>query len=693
MIESRPISAVNERSPGAAAIALRGFILLGLVLALGPPINDSIRFFVLVVAGFLVLTLPLKRARWRYAAAAVAVAVAFWLPTFLPRAAIEEGHNVFIYPNHPTVLERELPPPVFAVMRDQFLEQYSSRDCGGSKRCWLNLKMPDELFAFSVEGLARSPKYSRVVDRIGFDGLADFRGGFVNDLGYDWRSEPGEPDRNTMPFFVMYELPADVIGGELCWRGHVLWETADGGFEHLPQSDYGCRRIDSGDAGGRVFGVSILTAAPLAMGLELPQSYKAANLATTVLGLIAVLGVVLLCVAVPAGRAEISDRLRRQAILLVVTLAIMGVYVMTRTHDFIFTGNPPIKHLLDGLFFAEYARSILIGFVNGDVMEMLRGGQDVFVKMPFLPYIRAFGHAVFGDTNYQSTTVLLLLPFAVWTMAATMVSRRWAWWFAVSFVVLPVLGHLGLWYYNYLHLGADMGHAEPIATALFFAALALVIRHLPAEKGGYVLYGLGACLMFAVAVLCRPNYGPGAAAVIAVVTWRLWRQQRLIEAVIAAAGFLPIFFMLWHNLTFGGVFVLAAASADAGETLQAPPSVYVAAAREVLSLDFDGRGLRSVSRQWQRWLSGGIYLPLLLWLIYALARGRLSADARLIAYAALAQHGVLLFWNAKGRFTYIAWALTIFALLPYFERATGWIAGRWRARRSPPAGAMGLPEE
>ena len=62
-------------------------------------------------------------------------------------------------------------------------------------------------------------------------------------------------------------------------------------------------------------------------------------------------------------------------------------------------------------------------------------------------------------------------------------------------------------------------------------------------------------------------------------------------------------------------------------------------------------------------------------------RGKLSADGRLIAYAALAQHGMLLFWNAKSRFTYIAWGLTIIALLPYLGKATRAIARRWRDRR------------
>jgi len=530
--------------------------------------------------------------------------------------------------------------------------------------------------------LWQSPKYSRVVDDIGFDNLATLRGGFANDSGYDWHPGNSPLNRNNMPFFVMYELPRRVAGGQLCWRGHVLWQDADGGFGHLPRSEYGCRAIEEADGGRQVFGVSILHDAPLAMSLDLPGGAAIANLAALALRLAGVLAVLLLCLRWPAGDREFKVGFRRQVILLTLALVFMVVYVLTRDHDFIFGGNPPIKATTDGLQYAGFVRLMLIGLANGDVMEILRGGQDVFYMMPGIAYLRAFEKVFFGDTNNLYTAVLLATPFVIWALATVTVSRRWAWWFAIAFILFPLLGPIGLWYYNYLHLGVEGGYAEPLAMTLFFGALLLIVRTLPAAPGRFFLPGLVAALMLAVAVLCRPNFGPGAAIVIAVVTWRLWRQQRLPEAVVAAAGFLPIFFMAWHNYYFGGVFVLATTSADLSLTLRAPPSVYLAFAVDLLDFQIDERHFE-LERQWRLMTKDGLLLPLLLGLVYAVLRGKLPPEARLLAYAALAQHGVLLFWNAKSRFTYIAWALTIIVLLPYCEKATQAIARQWRRWRRP----------
>jgi hypothetical protein len=276
--------------------------------------------------------------------------------------------------------------------------------------------------------------------------------------------------------------------------------------------------------------------------------------------------------------------------------------------------------------------------------------------------------------------VLLWTPFAVEALAATVVSRRWAWWFAVVFIFLPVFGNLGLWYYNYLHRGIEGGWVEPLAITLFFAALAVTLRRLPAA---FALPGFAANLMLALAVLCRPNYGAGAVLIIALTGWHLWRSGRLTEAVIAATGFLPILFMAWHNYYFGGVFVPATSTVAHVSTLTAPPEAYVAAGGELLALDLKGDGLRQVLSQWRQWTHDWFLVPFLLALMLALVCGRMSFSARFIGYVALVQHGVLMFWNAKSRFTYLAWGLTVIALLPYLEQGARVLADRWRARRRP----------
>jgi hypothetical protein len=668
-------------SAWAATALLRTAVIVGLVVVLGPPITDNIRFLAFVVAGFVILALPLRRSAWPYLAALGLAALVVIATSALPRASIEEGHNVFLYPGTPTVLERELPPPVFEALRDEFLAQYPSRQCRGKHGCWLNQKMPTRAFAFSADSVWRPAAYSRVVDDIDFSGLASFRGTFVNDRGYNWYTYAHDLQRDNMPFFVMYVLPEAVVGGRLCWRGHVLWEREDGGFEPLPHTVFGCRAITSTDAGRRVFGASILTDEPLAMNLVLPVGYRAANLVGMALRLLGVLGIVLLCAQVPVGRSDITPDLRRRIVLFALTMACVFIYSLTRGHDFAFGGFPPLDGGNDGLTYEGLGRSVVMGIAAGDLTEILRGGRDVFVNMPGLPYFRALEKTVFGSTNHLYAALLITTPFVIWSLARVVLSPRWAWWFAIAFLFFPLLGEVGLWYYNYLLRGMDSGFAEPLAMTLMFAALALTLRSLDSGRGEFVAPAFAANLMFAFAVLCRPNFGPAAAVVILVAIWRLRRSGRLWEGVAAAAGFLPVLFMLWHNYHFGGVLVPATSSATSEVTLSAPPSVYLAAAGELFGLDPGQEALAVVGRHWRLWLRGGLLLPLLLILLVQLFRGRLSPEERLIAYAALSQHVELLFWNSQSRFNYIAWALTVFALLGSLERAARMLWAQRNASR------------
>ena len=50
----------------------------------------------------------------------------------------------------------------------------------------------------------------------------------------------------AMPWFEMIRLPAAFVGGELCWRGEIMWEGADEPLFAVARSrlpcDRGCRR-------------------------------------------------------------------------------------------------------------------------------------------------------------------------------------------------------------------------------------------------------------------------------------------------------------------------------------------------------------------------------------------------------------------------------------------------------------------
>ncbi len=133
----------------------------------------------------------------------------------------------------------------------------------------------------------------------------------------------------------------------------------------------------------------------------------------------------------------------------------------------------------------------------------------------------------------------------------------------------------------------------------------------------------------------------------------------------------------------------SARNAEHSDLLVMPPSAYLAALRELASLDFSGEYLTRALTQVANWLSGPAEsyatIPLnaagVAILIYVVVRGRaFDPWLRLIGAAALAQHAVALFYNAAiARYHYLTWFLTMLVVMVLLHE----IGMDWLKRRYP----------
>jgi hypothetical protein len=151
-------------------------------------------------------------------------------------------------------------------------------------------------------------------------------------------------------------------------------------------------------------------------------------------------------------------------------------------------------------------------------------------------------------------------------------------------------------------------------------------------------------------------------------------------------GFLPVLSMALHNWIFGHVFVLFSSNSQDSNLLVMPPAAYLAAARELVSLDFSGAA--RVLIQIANWLSGPAEsywtIPLnaagFVILIYVVARGRtFDPWLRLLGAAALAQHAVALFYRGDvARYHFLTWFLTMVVVMVFMhEVGIGWLRRRY----------------
>ena len=230
-----------------------------------------------------------------------------------------------------------------------------------------------------------------------------------------------------------------------------------------------------------------------------------------------------------------------------------------------------------------------------------RRREGLLLRRPGLRYFRALEHIVFGETYLGYLSLIFLLPIVVQKVFRRFLPERWSLALVLLFVAVPVGVLFGTSFLQYVKW-ASRGFADPAAYMFFIFALLPIVGFTSAGPGGRILPAFFGALLLAIAVFMKPIVAPAAAillggAGLAALTQRQW--PRLTGLCI---GFLPVLGMPLHNWVFGHAMVLFSTNANDPHLLVMPPSAYLAAARDLLSLDFSGIG--RVFVQIANWLSG-----------------------------------------------------------------------------------------
>jgi hypothetical protein len=145
--------------------------------------------------------------------------------------------------------------------------------------------------------------------------------------------------------------------------------------------------------------------------------------------------------------------------------------------------------------------------------------------------------------------------------------------------------------------------------------------------------------------------------------------------------------MALHNWVFGHVFVPLSANATVPTIYVMPPSVWLGALGELMTLHWNNGDLARALHQIPAWLSGpaesfatvpinagGVAI-----LAYVVLRGRrFDPWLRLIGAAALVQHAVALVYVASARYHFLTWFLTgLIAAVWLRQAGIPWLARRY----------------
>ena len=668
------MTATHEEAAGAGWRKLAA-LFLG-AAAVGLPINNISDYALLLILAIVIFCGEITARPGSWLAATLIVVVAVAGQALLSPPRIEEGHNVFL-PS--AALEQGLPSDVYRYMAAEFDAQYPPGQRCDPKNfgCWQNNKFPNSTFAFSADGIWRKSEFSRQAIALDFSDPVWQRPSFVNELRYNWTADTdvkrASRDRRfwmglhrwhlTMPWFEMIRLPAAYVGGELCWRGTLLWEGESGRF--APLTGDGCRAIQATDAGKRIFGVAIKPDT-LVMRLTPPLSDQLASFARGILLLAATAGIVLMLV-----------RVRTRRMIVPIIIVAMSVLVIAADDASFLGGVRPFDGGDDGLFYDGVGRLILKKLLAGDISGFFEGGEKVFYYGgPGLRYFRAIEHIFLGESYLGYLSLILLFPILVYGLFRRFLPADWSLALIFIFVAIPIGVLFGTSFVQY-EQWASRGFADPAAYILFIAGVLPIVSVSSAKYRNIVPAFCGA-LLLALGILMKPIVAPAAAVLlsgagIAALYSRQW--PRLAGLCV---GFLPVGSMALHNWVYGHEFVLFSTNVQHSAVLVMPPSAYSAAAHELVTLQYSGAYLGRFFLQIAHWLSGPAEsyttIPLnaagVAVLVYVVVGGRqFDPWLRLIGASALAQHGVALFYTAAiARYHFLTWLLTMLIVTVWVQR-------------------------
>ncbi len=203
----------------------------------------------------------------------------------------------------------------------------------------------------------------------------------------------------------------------------------------------------------------------------------------------------------------------------------------------------------DGNTYLDFTSMIYYSFLNNNITDFLKGGENVFYFTPGLRYFLFFNQIISGDYYYLYFFFLFFLPKVFYNFLKTQFNPKITYFIMISFLLIPIFHHLGFSYYQYIRHAYRL-FPESLGYMFFIAALTIFLKNF---KEDYLKMNL----LFAISVFFRPNLI--VSIVVIVLTKTIIERVNLLKMkylIILFLISLIYLFPLLHNVYFGNSFTL-----------------------------------------------------------------------------------------------------------------------------------------
>ena len=667
-------------------VFIKSFILLVLFLILGLPINNPYIFiFLLFFIPVIIFSKISQNKKLIYPS--FLIIFLFLLFKFLfPSLNIQEGHNVVVLnKNSSFFYKQHLPKEVYNYFQEEFNKYYSKSQCNeGKDNCWKTFNPTDDyfnsaatnkIFAFSSDWSFQKIKYSRIVNYINITNIKSARIGAINNLDYNffW-PEKNDLLRENLPFFVMYEVPKDLIGSSICWRGNLFWEKEKGQYLRKLNDKYSCVKISELDVGKFFFGVSM---GPNESIKRLKKIYGSAitNQNSEILGKENTLVLKLEKSKKIIFKETLEKLVKILTILFIIKQffkfeykpyfisfisTVVFLSIIYYTNKDLFNGFDIFSGGNDGLVYMSYANVIFNNLLNFNFVEAFRGVESVFYFPSSLRFFWAINKILFGETFFGYLMIAYLYPIVLFFIFKYLFGTKWSVFLTFTVVLTRLFEGYALSVINLVqHI--NQGDAEPLSIFFLFASLLIYLKIINGSikfDSKFYNFLFGYSLFLSVSL--RPNYLPTVLIfILALIFYNFHYHKNIKSLLFIGLGFLSFLLIPFHNYYYGGSYVLL--SSGAHHNMLAPISLYYSAFVDLIHLNWSGSNSISVIiNQFNRWIQPQkIHYIITFLIVLILLIKKNNFIVKTICLLALSQHFVLLIFMPDNRYAYLAWILTI----------------------------------
>ena len=150
----------------------------------------------------------------------------------------------------------------------------------------------------------------------------------------------------------------------------------------------------------------------------------------------------------------------------------------------------------DASTYINFTSDIFQSFIYGNLIDFIRGGEDVFYFTPGLRYFLFINQIISGDSIIYIFH-LFFLPKIIYNFFNIRFNSKIAYVVTISFLLIPIFHHLGFSYFQYIRHAYRL-FPESLGYMFFILGLTMFLKNF---KENYLQMNL----LFAISVFLRPN--------------------------------------------------------------------------------------------------------------------------------------------------------------------------------------------